>query len=272
MDKFEKGQALVLVLLSLAVVLTIVLFILSRSITDVSISSNESQSISAFSAAEAGVEQALVVGSAPGGDVQVGDATYRASVTSVASGVRSFIYPVELNSGDTMTLWLNSQDSSPDYNGSTIRVCWGKQGTPSNSAVSPSIEVSLIYGTPATARVMRLTADPYSGRSPVNSFDSSVTGQVISGQTFPFCANLNGIGGLANKQFAIIRMFYNTNTSHPIGFDSTNNAWLFPSQGIRVDSSGTAGQSSRKVQVFQGWPEVPNVFLFGLYSPTGITK
>ena len=59
----EKGQALILVLLSLAVVLTVVLSVFSRSITDVSISSKENDAMRAFSAAEAGVEQVLVVGS-----------------------------------------------------------------------------------------------------------------------------------------------------------------------------------------------------------------
>jgi hypothetical protein len=272
MKKFQSGQALVLVLLSLAVVLTIVLFILSRSITDVSLSSSESQAVSAFSAAEAGVEQALVVGSAPAGDVQVGDATYRASVTNVARGVRSFIYPVELNSGDTMTLWLNSQDSGPDYNGNALRICWGKDGTNGNNATTPAVEISLVYGTPANARVRRVAIDPYQSRNPNNAFAAESAGAVIAGQRFAFCTTMNNLSTLADKQFAVIRMSYNSNSPHPIAFDSTNNSWLFPAQGIRVDSSGTSGQASRKVEVFQGWPEVPSVFQFALFAPSGLTK
>ncbi len=266
----QKGQALVLVLLSLAVVLTIVLFILSRSITDVSISSGESQSVGAFSAAEAGVEQALVIGSSGSGSV--GDATYNAQVTDVARGVRSFVYPLELNSGDTVTLWLNSQDTSADYNGNALRICWGKPGTPSGSSTTPAIEAALVYGSPTNAKVFRQTSDPYGGRSPDNSFSSSSGSAVIGGQTFPFCTTLNNLSGLGNLQFVTVRMFYNTNSSQPIGFDSTRSSWLFPSQGILVNSSGKSGQSSRKVEVFQGWPEVPSVFQFGLFSPSGITK
>lgn len=274
MEKYQsqRGQALVLVLLSLAVVLTIVLFILSRSITDVSISSTESQSVSAFSAAEAGVEQALVVGSAPSGITKIGDASYQASVTNVARGVRSFIYPVELNSGDTMILWLKSQDSSPNYNGDALKICWGKAGTPAGSNITPAVEISLIYGTPATAKVYRAAIDPYQSRSPNNAFAAASGASTISGQSFPFCHTLSNLNSLGNLQFVSIRMLYNTNTSHPIAFDSTNNAWLFPAQGIRVDSSGTAGTSSRKVEVFQGWSEVPNVFQYSIYSPSGLTK
>jgi Tfp pilus assembly protein PilX len=82
--KSQKGQALVLVLLSLSVVLTLVLFILSRSITDVAVSSKEEESARAFSAAEAGIERSLVVGS--GNSSDIGDAHYVASVTSFALG------------------------------------------------------------------------------------------------------------------------------------------------------------------------------------------
>jgi Tfp pilus assembly protein PilX len=267
----ESGQALVLVLLSLAVVLTIVLFILSRTVTDVSISSSESQAVSAFSAAEAGVERALVVGSAPGGSVQVGDASYTASVTNVASGVRSFLYPVELNSGDTVTVWLNSQDASPDYNGSSLRVCWGKPGTPAGSSTTPAIEVSVVHGTGSNVRVFRQVADPYQGRTPDNAFPDESGSLTVDGVALPFCTTLS-FSGLGTRQFATVRMFYNTNTSQPVGFDSTSASALFPSQGIVVRSTGTSGQSNRKVEAFQSWPEVPNVFQFGVYSPSGITK
>ena len=103
----SSGQALVLVLLALAVVLTIVLFILSRSIVDISTSSSGSSAVSAFSAAEAGVEQALVIG--VGGSAVVGSASYTSQVTNVAQGTTGFVYPVDLNSGESMTLWLKLQ-------------------------------------------------------------------------------------------------------------------------------------------------------------------
>jgi Tfp pilus assembly protein PilX len=272
--KPQRGQALVLVLLSLAVVLTIVLFILSRSITDISISSNESSSVSAFSAAEAGVERALVIGA--GNSSTIGDASYNALVSNVATGLTSFIYPVELNSGDSITLWFHSQDASPNYTGNSVRICWGKSGTQANVAVTPAIEVSVIYetvsGNPATARVFRGAYDPNtSRRTSGNSFSAPDNGScVIAGQTFQFQKTIS-LAGMSNPQFANVRMFYNTGTSQPVAFNSTN-ASVFPTQGISIDSSGTSGKSSRKVQVFQGWSEVPGGFQYAIYSPSGITK
>jgi Tfp pilus assembly protein PilX len=271
----ESGQALVLVLLALAVVLTIVLFILSRSITDISISSAGSSAVSAFSAAEAGVEQALVIGSATGVTTPIGDANYKANVTNVAQGTTGFVYPVDLNTGDSMTLWLKAQDSaSTDFTGSTLKICWGKSGTASDSSVTPAVETVLFYetsaGVPATTRIFRAAFDSNAARVFSNHFAVPATPGSCAGQSFQFSTTLD-LATLPNPQFVFVRMFYNTDTSQPVAFEGPSGS-VFPSQGILVDSSGTAAQSVRKVEVFQGWPEIPNPFQFAIYSSTGLTK
>ena len=271
--KNSEGQALVLVLLALAVVLTIVLYILSRSITDIAVSSNESEAASAFSAAEAGVEQALVIGA--GGSSTVGSASYSSQVTNVAQGAAGFVYPLGINSGDSMTLWLKSQGpGSSDFNGSSLKICWGKPGEYANQNLAPAIETVLFYetisGNPATVKISRAAYDPNASRRASNSFDAPGETCTVDGQTFQFQATLN-IAGIPNPQFMFVRMFYNADTAQPLAFASPDGD-LFPSQGILVDSSGTAGQSSRKVQVFQGWPEIPSPFRFAVYSSTGLTK
>lgn len=271
--KNSEGQALVIVLLALAVVLTIVLYVLSRSITDIAVSSSESSAVSAFSAAEAGIEQALVIGT--GGSANVGSASYTSQVTNVAQGSSSFIYPVDLNSGDSMTLWLKAQsDESADYDGSSLKICWGKDGEYSNQDLVPAIETVIFYetvdGNPATVKIARAAFDPNSSRRASNSFDAAGGSCIVSDQSFAFQAGLN-LESIPNPQFMLVRMFYNTDLAQPIAFDSTDEA-IFPSQGILVDSSGVSGQSSRKVQVFQGWPEIPAPFQFAIYSSTGLTK
>jgi parallel beta-helix repeat protein len=116
------------------------------------------------------------------------------------------------------------------------------------------------------------TATPVPTAVPtISPYVSDGTGAcVINGQTFQFQTTLD-LSGIPNPQFAFVRMFYNVDTAQPIGFDSTD-SHLFPTQGMLVDSSGSSGQSSRKVEVFQGWPEIPNPFQFALYSSTGLTK
>lgn len=268
----SKGQALVLVLLALAVVLTIVLFILSRSITDISVSSNESEAVSAFSAAEAGVEQALVIG--VGGSSTVGSASYTSQVTNVAQGSTGFVYPSDLNSGDSMTLWLKSQDTSPSYTGSNLKICWGKLGAYSDQNLMPAIETVLFYETtadnPATAKIFRAAFDPNAARRSSNSFSAPGGSCVIDGKSFQFQTTLS-LASLPNPQFVFVRMFYNTDTNHPVAFDSTD-SHIFPTQGILISSLGVAAQSSRKVEVFQSWPEIPSSFQFAVYSSTGLAK
>lgn len=291
----QAGQALVLILLSLAVVLTLVLFILSRSVTDIAVSSREEEAVRAFSAAEAGVEQSLIVG-VSSGTIPIGNATYKADVSSFAAGTNGFIYPIDLNSGESSTLWFVAHDAdgnilcnagSPCFTGKQLRVCWGKSGTAADSATTPAVELSVLYTTTpgdySTVRVARAVFDPNSGRRANNLFSAPDAGNcTIGGQSFAFqkTVDLSTLGIPAGSydvqsglQLAHLRFFYNTDTAHQAAYD-VNFAGdsMLPSQGLMVDSSGIAGQSTRRLSVFQGWPEAPSVFDFALYSSSGLTQ
>ena len=61
MKKSELGQALIIILLVMAVGLTMGLAVVSRSVTDIRISQQEEESARAFSAAEAGIRQQLTI-------------------------------------------------------------------------------------------------------------------------------------------------------------------------------------------------------------------
>jgi len=289
-----RGQALVLVLLSLAVVLTLVLFILSRSVTDIAVSSREEEAVRAFSAAEAGVENALIVGVGSASDI--GNASFTASVSDFASGLSSFVYPLSLSSGESGTVWFIGHDtdsntlcdvSRPCYKGKSIKVCWGKEGTPAATGATPAIEFSLFYestpGSSATAKIARGVYDPNASRRSANSFAApDGAGCAIDGESFAFSKNISfsslGVpAGVYNVneglQFAKVRMFYNTDANHKIAFDvSGSGGTTLPSQGLKVNSSGVAGESNRRLEVFQGWPEAPGIFESVVFSSNGVTK
>ncbi|QQG41387.1 MAG: pilus assembly PilX N-terminal domain-containing protein [Candidatus Woesebacteria bacterium] len=301
--KRESGQALVLILLFLAVVLTLVLFILSRSITGIAVSSGSEEAIRAFSAAEAGIEKALVIG-AGGTNISIGNATYSSSVTSVAEGANNYIYPLTLTSGDSATVWFVAHDSannddltcgagSPCFIGRTVKVCWGNPGTSASASTTPAVEMSVFYETTpgdlATIKIARAAFDPYTTRvssdtpAKPNSFSAPDAGTcTIGSETYEFQKEIDlstlGIpAGSYNTQnglqFMRLRIFYNTDVAHKIGFDvNFAGNTVLPSQGSQIDSTGTAGQSNRRLSVFQGWPEPPSVFDFAIYSSTGITK
>lgn len=288
----ESGQALVLVLLSLSVVLTLVLFILSRSITDVAVSSKQEASVRAFSAAEAGVERALVIGSNLS-STDIGDASYTTSVTEFASGA-DLSFPSPVSYGDTVTVWFVSHDtdrnlsctSLPCFYGDSpsIKVCWGNSGTPAGAVTTPAIELSVYYestpGTLDTIKIGRAFIDPNVGRRGGSTFILSpdagtcqIGNQTYAFQKTIFFASLGVPAGSYQNanglQIAKIRMLYNSNASHVVGVSVSGGA--LPSQGQKIDSSGVAGDSNRRIVVYQGWPEFPFASN-SILVPSGISK
>ncbi|OGM17626.1 hypothetical protein A2V61_01685 [Candidatus Woesebacteria bacterium RBG_19FT_COMBO_47_8] len=291
----SSGQALLLVLLSMAVVLTIVLSILSRSVTDVAVTTREEEALRAFSAAEAGVERALIVGSSIG-STEIGDASFTADVSGTAQAGIEFANPVGILSGESLIFWFVAHDDTgnlicnagnPCFTGSKFKICWGKEGTASGDVTTPAIEVSTYYATTpgdyATVQIVRDTADPNSSRRGTNNFSANDAGTCTAGgENFQFQKTVDlallgvpvGAYGVQNGlQFAKVRMFYNTGVGHQIGITTSfPGNTLLPSQGLRIVSTGVSGDSNRKIEVFQGFGELPPIFDSAVFSSGGISK
>ena len=293
----ESGQAVVLVLLSLSVVLTIVLFVLSRSVTDVASSTEQADAVRAFSAAEAGIETALITGVGTTGNITIGDASYSVDVKSDAT--QTFNYPIPLLAGDTITIWFMSHTNDGEltcdseypacYTGDTLNLCWGGEGTSAGDANTPAIELSLYYestpGTLSSVKVARAVYDPHASRTSNNLFESaSVVPCQIDGIAYAFqkAITLSSLGGVDFNNngliMAKVRMIYNSSQAHYVGVSVASSGQNLPSQGLEIVSTGYSSvdgtnetQSNRRVSVFKGWPEFP---LSGLavYTPYGISK
>ncbi|MFC1625457.1 hypothetical protein ACFL1Q_00240 [Patescibacteria group bacterium] len=290
--KNYQGQALLLVLLSLAVILTVVLYVLSRSITDIYTTSRSEESVRAFSAAEAGIERALIAGSTVG-DLE--NASFNASVSDVAFGGKYFNFPLPLPSGGSAVLFFVSHDedgglSCDDgscFTGGKLEICWGNPGTSASSETTPAIEASIYYvsspGDYSTVKVARAAIDPNDSRRGSNSFEAPDNGSCsIGDENYEFKETLNfsnlkihpsSYGNENGLQLVKVNIFYSTDTEHKVGFnvDLGGNSPL-PSQGVRIESVGTSGEANRKIEVFQGWGEVPQVFDSVVFSGTGIVK
>lgn len=285
----QSGQALVIILLVLAVASTIAISLASRSVTDISITTKERESARAFSAAEAGVEEALIGGSTAG--TLAGGETF--SVTSgTAGGTTDFLWPDNISSGETVGLWLVGHDASgnlicdgahPCFTGSSLKVCWGESGSAADQAQTPAISASVIYlNTPdtySTARVARATSDPNSARRASNSFSGPPDfGCSINGKSFAWgqTINLASLGipaGVYNTQNGLqtirIRMIYNTSTPHPVAFQAGS---AFPIQGTNITSTGQAEGATRKIELLQTFAAFPPIFDFGVFPGGAITK
>jgi len=296
--KRNSGQALLLVVLSLAVVLTIILSILSRSVTDIAVTSRSEESTRAFSAAEAGVEQALVIGSDVSG--AIGDSNFSADVSGFAQGEKEFANPAGAIAGESVLFWFIAHNqttgdmectvTNPCFTGSQFKICWGES---SSGDTTPAIEVSVFYantpGSVGTTRIARAAFDPNSSRQSANNFSAPDIGSCTAGgENFQFqkLIDLPTLTGIADTesapyrnqnclQFVKVRLFYNTDVTQPVGIDvnqtGTGNT-LLPSQGIKIQSTGQAGESNRKIDVFQGFGEPPPIFDSAVFSPGGLTK
>lgn len=292
----QKGQALLIILLVMAVVLTIALSVASRSVSDIAISQKEEEASRAFSAAEAGIEQALLLGEGSVGSVaNVG--TFNAQVSGLAEGGKSFTVPVLLNSGETVPVWFVSHDATgnlvcdgdnPCFTGSRIRVCWGEEGTSPSGSTTPALELSILYtstpGDYSTSRIGRGAYDPYSVRRGSNSFDSQDGTCSVDGKNYAFSKTIQlnsdlGIPASATSkenglQQARLRLLYNTDRAHPVAInvDFPGNGVL-PQQGLKVESTGESGEATRKIEVFQLFSDLPPIFDFGIFTGSGgLTK
>lgn len=291
----QSGQALLVVLLTMAVVLTVVLSLASRSVTDIGITTYEEDALRAFSAAEAGVEEALVTAADASGTLP-NNATFDAVVSSAGSASEAF-YPIELLSGETATFWFVSQDGDgnltcagvPCLRASNFNVCWGKGGAP-----RPALEVTLFYddspshtevvgsGDYSQVKVSRFAYDPDGARTPSNNFSLASGSCTVLGQSLSYSTGnivlAPLVGGPCVSQLgcllmARVRMFYNSATTHPLGIRVTpTGGSSLPPQGVQVESTGVAGDTTRQVNVYRSYPEPAPVFDAAVFSLGDITK
>ena len=185
-------------LLVMSLVLTLVLSSVSRSVTDVGISTSEDSSIRAFDAAQAGIERMVIQEATPGAQYQLGNNASYTVNTGVAQGTGNFYkYPLNLMSGESAIFSFVDYDVvDGDYvpvcNGggscqipNNIRICWGSPDTPTSSDTTPALFMEFYYNSdPDVAhaqkwenmfdlsdiKVATISADPYAGRSPPNHF------------------------------------------------------------------------------------------------------
>lgn len=305
--KSKKGQALLIVLLAMAALTTIVLSIVSRSISQVEITNREEESIRAFSAAEAGLEEALVkanIGTNISSDLEVDTAdgnstatvgTYSANVTSFPEVSSEFFYPIEMASGEIATIWFVSVDNNnelpcttdtPCYTDPTITLCWGQDPSTglamdASHADAPALSLSFLYLDSANNLIVtKANYDPKNGRTLENNFDLANTAGTctIEDQEYGFSQNIVlGAGGLdlpittpGRIKYMRVKMLYNTGSDQTFGVSSAGGN--FPAQGKKVTSTGRSGNATRKIEAYLLNPAMPTIFESAIYSPQGIVK
>jgi hypothetical protein len=172
-------------------------------------------------------------------------------------------------------------------------MCWGKTGVA--AASQPAIVASVLYEDTSAGNPLKFayaTYDPSSSRRNNNSFNGDAFNNIstntssgaatFGGMSFANCATLQfGLSGgkglnlpaavISGEHLRAVTVMFLYNTA-PTIFGVTQLPSPLPIQGRIIESTGAAGESSRKVQVYALYPEVPTMFQAALFSPPGVTK
>lgn len=255
---YQKGQSLLIVVLVMVVALTVGLSVASRSITTLRTSLEEANSQKAFSAAEAGVENAIKTGQSVNTAQPLGNNASINQVSITTLSGNNFLpnngNPIPKDDG--VDVWLSNY---PDYSSrlsGTVNVYWGNASNKCNDA---ALEIIVISGASLSNPIIsRYAVDPdsCSGRRASNHFSSPGNGTTINGHAFNNSASITVANGIIAR---IIPLY----VSAPIGVSST---FSFPSQGKIITSIGASGGTQRKIQFYQGYDELPSEFYYSLFS------
>lgn len=277
----RKGQALVMVILVLAVVATVGLSVASRSVTEVGQSTVHEESVRALEAAEAGLEQFLAGASLTAGTLTPvssgSDASFSLSGISNIGGGTSYKVPGRLKEGDVVTLNLEGSGAAQ------VSVCWGTGSA--NDLKRPGIIVSLYYKQGSDYMMQERV---YYRSPPLGSGWFSVLPagggpwdcDTDTDHTFirqiVLNSNLNGnINAQGAPLFMRVRMMYGRDASdisleQPVAFEI--NTGTLPLQAGSVESVGSAGDSVQKIKaVAEDW-DMPGVFDAAIFSGVSLVK
>lgn len=263
--EYEKGQVLLIVVLVMIVALTVGLSIVSRTITSNRITTEEQNSEQAFSAAEAGLEQALSNNQATAGAF-LNRATYTTTVRTVSGN------DILLNNGapilkdSASDVWLSQYPGNTSPWSGNLTVYWGNPSDTctANEATNSraALEVVLISGTRAVPRVTHYALDPCPARAANNRFESiSGSSATIGGKTFAYSKVITILPASPGLLMRIVPLY----ASSPV---AVRGSTALPAQGTLVESVGTADNTQRKIVSFRGYPSLPTeLFPFILFSP-----
>lgn len=278
----QSGQALLIVVLVMVIALTVGLSLASRSITNLRNSTDEANSQAAFSAAEAGVEQAVKLGNTTGLSVLSGvdlhdkNKSQISNVDIVSISGNQFL----LNNGnpifqdDGTDIWLSphvddgSQLFKTTWQGS-LQIHWGTAADATGCS-DPAMEILVINGGGGVdprqnPKLTKYAYDQCSSRRTINHFSPppesgsfTVTGPNGS-MNFNYRATLSITNGLIARSIPL----YKAGSMGIIGSG-------LPIQGKIITSTGTAGttgtQTVRKISFFQGYDSVPSELFYSLFS------
>lgn len=263
----EGGQILLIVVLAMIVALTVGLSIVSRTVTELKLARQNEESQRAFQAAEAGIEQALQ--QTPSSQIITFDKTFTTNNSAFSTKITAQDgTTILLNNGERVDqatgadVWLSDHPNFENQVSGSLILYWGESSQNcavlSGNAVMPALEVIILDGNLSNPNLTKYIFDSCgTGRTP-GSTDSSgsatIGGVVFSNSTSSIVIS----SGIIMKVIPI----YNSTV---VGAVATG--FTFPIQGSIIESTGTSGDTVRKVTYYQSFPQMPlEVFPYTILS------
>lgn len=274
----QAGQVVLITLLVLTIATTVALSLVSRTTTDTTITNQVEESSRAFSAAEAGIEEALITGVGSDG-VKVlsgGGASYQVTVASIGGVTGIFEFPKKVIRGNTETLWLVNHSSgvlveAPTYTAPSIGICWSEEST------TPALIVTLLYkeSSNGSYRTAKAAFDPDPARATTNNFSSAYTPGgcgPTTGTEYKVTLTFNSLDASINAatDTLIALRLRPVYSDAKVGIDA--GATVLPVQGNKIDSVGTVNGANRKIIVYQQYRSASTIFDAAIYSQGSIIK
>ncbi len=272
----QSGQILLITLLVLVVLITIGLALIGRVRIDTTMTTDIEESLRAFSAAEAGVEEALKSGVVRSQPVQLSDvpASYTTQINTINAATSYYKFPRVLSQGEVETFWLINHDENqtrqeiPTYTRDRITLCWrGKQGE------TPALSIALMYKRGAQYLVARAAIDPNRDRD--NNFSAPDSFGSGCGQPNVFIKEIrfSDFSPSINPTTDIL-IFIRLRSFYADAFLFVDGGgFSLPNQGNVIISTGTTGSGvARKIVVVRPFRAPRGIFDAAIISQTSFSK
>lgn len=263
----QRGQIALIIILLMVVIGTIALSVVSRSVVDIGISTQEENKIRAFSQAEAGIEDLLTQGlgtifiGQPEGTGTLGSGedqiSYNYKIESVGSGADGWILDEPLANGETTEIKLQGGGANP----ASLKFYWINTAFSDQQTPKAALEIS-VYNSDNTMSRYAVAA---SGEATAdNGFSAGSGGGAVGGKNYQ--STYDVILG-ATATLVRVKALYNRASLAVVPQGGS-----LPVQGYQVTVTGQQQSNTAAVQVVQALPANAGIFDYVLWSGSGLSK
>src|SRR3989339_123269 len=255
--KTRQGQILLITVMLLATVMTIVLSISFKSVTETQVTKLEEESQKALAAAESAIEAALKANTSITLSSISGLSGFDGTATLTTSTDVKFTTPnIEANGSYTFYLgnYNVSSKTMSDLPAQDYTICF-ENGSPDE----PALEITLVKDSGVKKYVVDPNSPKKISNAPVNTPACNP-----DSTNYSYSIHIPSADVGADAKFLIIRVLYSPTR---LFFTGGNNLLtptiLLPVQGRTITSQATSNTSlgvSKKVVLFQSYPQIPGEF------------